>query len=64
MSHMETSTNLLDVGEVADRLGISPEEAFDLMFATRELPVHFDGRTHGVPEATVESYRQAHSTTR
>lgn len=61
MSDMETSTRLLDVGEIADRLGISREEVFDLMFATRELPVLFEAHTHGVPEDAVEAYRRAHS---
>jgi hypothetical protein len=62
MSHMETSAKLLGVTEIAQRREISREKAFDLMFVTRELPVRFEGRTHGVPEAAVEAYRRAHAT--
>ena len=52
---------LLSVPEIARRLGISNEEAFDLAFVTRELPLKFSGNDHGVPEAAVEAYRRAHS---
>jgi hypothetical protein len=58
---METGVELLDVGEVARRLEISREEAFDLMFTTRELPVQFRDNDHGVPENAVEAYRQTHA---
>ena len=61
MSGMETGTELLSVGEVARRLGISLEDAFDLMFATRELPVRFEGDTHGVPEDAVDTYLRTHA---
>ncbi len=61
MSAMETGAELLDVGEVARRLEISRGEAFDLMFATRELPVEFRGNDHGVPENAVEAYRRTHA---
>jgi len=61
VSDMETGTQLLNVREIAQRLEISLEDAFDLMFATRELPVEFRGNDHGVPEAAVEAYRRTHT---
>ena len=57
-----SSTALLSLPEIARRLGISNEDTFDLMFRSRELPVRFEGSTHGVPESAVEAYRQAHPT--
>jgi hypothetical protein len=53
--------DLLSIPEVARRLGISNEDAFDLAFLTRELPVEFRGNDHGVPEHAVETYRGAHA---
>jgi len=61
MSGVETGARLLDVGEIARRLDISREAAFDLMFLTRELPVRIEGGIDGVPEADVEAYRRAHA---
>ncbi len=49
---------LFSIPEVARRLGISSEEAFDLAFRTRELPIVFKGHDHGVPADALEAYRQ------
>ncbi|HVA73746.1 MAG TPA: hypothetical protein VNF71_04200 [Acidimicrobiales bacterium] len=57
---METQ-DLLSIPEVARRLGISTEDAFDLAFLTRELPVVFRGNDHGVPQHAVEAYLRAHA---
>jgi hypothetical protein len=55
------SGRLLSIREVAARLDITPEAAFDLAFVTRELPLEFRGSDHGVPQEAVEEYRAAHS---
>ncbi len=60
MSGVETHP-LLSIPEIARRLRISNEDAFDLAFVTRELPLVFSGNDHGVPEAAVEAYRRTHS---
>jgi hypothetical protein len=60
MSTVETQ-ELLSIPEVARRLGISNEDAFDLAFLSRELPLVFRGRDHGVPVDAVESYRRSHT---
>jgi hypothetical protein len=52
---------LLSILEVARRLDISNEQAFDLAFVTRELPVKFTAEDHGVPEEAVEEYRRSHA---
>lgn len=52
---------LLSIPEVARRLGISNEDAFDLAFLTRELPLEFRGNDHGVPQDAVEAYGRAHN---
>lgn len=52
---------LLSIPEVARQLGVSSEEAFDLAFRTRELPIVFRGEDHGVPADAVEHYRRAHT---
>jgi len=51
---------LLSIPEVARRRGINNEASFDLAFLTRELPVEFSGRDHGVPAEAVEPYRRSH----
>jgi hypothetical protein len=56
------SSQLLSIPEVARRLAITSEAAFDLAFVTRELPLEFRGQDHGVPEDAVEQYRRAHTT--
>ncbi len=60
MKAVETQ-DLLSIPEVARRLGTSNEDAFDLAFVTKELPVVFRGNDHGVPTDAVEAYRRAHS---
>ena len=55
------SGDLLSIREVARRLAISDEAAFDLAFVTRELPLEFSGSDHGVPEAAVDDYRRMHA---
>jgi hypothetical protein len=52
---------LLSIPQVARRLGITNEEAFDLTFVSRELPLEFTGGDHGVPEQAVEDYRATHA---
>ena len=61
MSGVETGARLLDVGEIARRLDISREDAFDLMFLTKELPVRIEDGIDGVPEDAVEAYRRSHT---
>ena len=60
MTGMESSSTLLDVGAIAERLDITREAAFDLMFVSRELPIVFTDDQHGVPEEAVEAYRHSH----
>ena len=55
------SGQLLSIPEVARRLAISDEAAFDLAFVTRELPLEFVGSDHGVPEQAVDDYRRTHA---
>lgn len=55
------SSQLLSIWEVARRLEITHEAAFDLAFVTRDLPLEFRGQDHGVPEDAVEQYRRAHT---
>lgn len=55
------SGQLLSLLEVARRLEITHEAAFDLAFVTRDLPLEFRGEDHGVPEDAVEQYRRAHT---
>ena len=55
------TSQLLSITEVARRLDITNDAAFDLAFVTRELPLEFRGAEHGVPEEAVEEYRKAHS---
>ena len=55
------SRRLLTIPEVARRLAITDEAAFDLAFVTRQLPLEFRGSDHGVPEQAVEEYRRAHA---
>lgn len=52
---------LLSIPEAARRLGISSEDAFDLAFRTRELPIVFRGNDHGVPAGALEDYRRSHT---
>ncbi|MHB1535662.1 MAG: hypothetical protein ACYC1D_13855 [Acidimicrobiales bacterium] len=49
---------LLSIPEVARRLDITKDAAFDLAFVTRKLPLEFRGSDHGVPEEAVEEYRR------
>jgi hypothetical protein len=60
MKAVETG-QLLSIPEVARRLGISNEAAFDLVFLARQLPLKFSGNDHGVAEQAVEDYRRTHS---
>ena len=62
MKHVGTS-QLLSIHEVARRLDITVEDAFDLAFVTRELPLEFSGNDHGVPEQAVDEYRRTHAST-
>ena len=55
------SDQLLSILEVARRLEITHEAAFDRVFVTRDLPVQFRGHDHGVPEDAAEQYRRAHA---
>lgn len=48
MSGMETG-RLISVTEAARRLGVSPEEAFDLAFVSRELPIIVADNREGIP---------------
>lgn len=41
--------------------GCQHNDAFDLAFLTRDLPVEFEGKDHGVPEDVVEAYRRSHA---
>lgn len=52
---------LLTIPEVARRLHVSDEAAFDLAFVSRDLPLHFADAEHGVPAQAVESYLEAHA---
>lgn len=58
---MRAVVTLVSIPEVARRLGISPEAAFDLVFVARELPLEFRGNDHGVPEVALEDYQRAHA---
>jgi hypothetical protein len=60
MKPVETP-QLLSIPEVARRLDISDEAAFDLVFVSRQLPLEFRGNDHGVAEPAVEDYRRAHT---
>jgi hypothetical protein len=52
---------LLTIPEVARRLDVSDDVAFDLAFVSRDLPLEFTDGDHGVPERAVESYLEAHA---
>ncbi|MBO0713900.1 MAG: hypothetical protein J2P59_04010 [Acidimicrobiales bacterium] len=52
---------LVSIPEVARRLGISTDAAFDLVFVARELPLEFRGNDHGVPEVALDAYQRAHA---
>lgn len=52
---------LLTIPEVARRLEVTDEAAFDLAFVSRDLPLHFSDSEHGVPARAVESYLEAHA---
>lgn len=50
--------SLLSIPEVARRLGVSNEDAFDLAFVTRDLPLVARDNDLGVPQDAVEAYRR------
>lgn len=55
---MTENQTLISVTEAARRLGMSPEEAFDLAFVSRELPFVEGVDQAGMPEDALEEYQR------